>query len=158
MRELPPIQIDADISRAWSIPALFYTDPEVGARERDRIFARTWQVVGHHEQLLKAGDFFTTELLGEPLLLVLDEPNSNLDAEGEQALIAAITAAKAKGAIVIVIAHRQSIMDCVDKLLVLQDGRIAQFGERTPTSNAVQPLRRPPSDVAVKRASAGAAS
>jgi choline monooxygenase len=70
MRELPPIQIDADISRAWSIPALFYTDPEVGARERDRIFARTWQVVGHHEQLLKAGDFFTTELLGEPLLLV----------------------------------------------------------------------------------------
>ena len=70
MRELPAIQIDADISRAWSIPAVFYTDPEVGARERDRIFARAWQVVGHREQLLKPGDFFTTDLLGEPLLLV----------------------------------------------------------------------------------------
>lgn len=70
MRELPAVQIDADISRAWSIPAVFYTDPEVWARERDRIFARAWQVVGHREQLLKPGDFFTTDLLGEPLLLV----------------------------------------------------------------------------------------
>ena len=70
MRELPAIQIDADISRAWSIPAVFYTDAEVCARERDCIFARAWQVVGHREQLLKPGDFFTTDLLGEPLLLV----------------------------------------------------------------------------------------
>jgi ATP-binding cassette subfamily C protein len=81
-------------------------------------------------------------LFGEPMLLVLDEPNANLDAEGEQALIGAITAAKAAGAIVIVIAHRQSIMDCVDKLLVLQDGRIAQFGERTTAAGAVQALAR----------------
>ena len=59
----------------------------------------------------------------------------------------------------IVIAHRQSIMDCVDKLLVLQDGRIAQFGERTPTADAVQPIRRAKSEVVVKRAaSAGAES
>jgi ATP-binding cassette, subfamily C, bacterial len=99
-------------------------------------------------------------LFGEPLLLVLDEPNSNLDAEGEQALIGAVTAAKASGAIVIVIAHRQSIMDCVDKLLVLQDGRVAQFGERTPQSVAVQPLirRQPAAESQGKRASSGAAS
>lgn len=99
-------------------------------------------------------------LFGEPLLLVLDEPNSNLDAEGEQALIGAIATARASGAIVIVIAHRQSIMDCVDKLLILQDGRIAQFGERTPTSVAVQPLvrRQSASDGTGKRASAGASS
>jgi choline monooxygenase len=70
MRELPAIEIDADISRAWSIPAAFYTDPEVCARERERIFTRAWQVVGHREQLLKPGGFFTTDLLGEPLLLV----------------------------------------------------------------------------------------
>ena len=70
MPELPAIQIDADISRAWSIPAPFYTDPAVWARERERIFARAWQVVGHRGQLLQPGDFFTTELLGEPLLLV----------------------------------------------------------------------------------------
>jgi choline monooxygenase len=70
MSKLPALQIDSDISRAWSIPAPFYTDPEVGAQENERIFARTWQVVGHREQLAKTGDFFTSELLGEPLLLV----------------------------------------------------------------------------------------
>jgi ATP-binding cassette subfamily C protein len=76
-------------------------------------------------------------LFGEPLLLVLDEPNSNLDVEGEQALVRAINEAKARGAVVVVIAHRQSIMDCVDKLLVLQDGRVAQFGERNPPQRSV---------------------
>ena len=70
MSQQPVIQIDSDISRAWSIPAPFYTDAEVCEQERDRIFARAWQVVGHREQLLKPGDFFTTDLLGEPLLLV----------------------------------------------------------------------------------------
>jgi choline monooxygenase len=70
MNQLPVLQIDSDISQAWSIPAPFYTDPEVAARETERIFARTWQVVGRREQLAKPSDFFTTELLGEPLLLV----------------------------------------------------------------------------------------
>jgi choline monooxygenase len=70
MSKLPALQIDSDISRAWSIPAPFYTDPEIGAQESQRIFARTWQVAGRREQLAKPGDFFTTELLGEPLLLV----------------------------------------------------------------------------------------
>jgi phenylpropionate dioxygenase-like ring-hydroxylating dioxygenase large terminal subunit len=64
------VHIDSDISRAWSVPASFYTDPAIFAEERDKIFARTWQVVGHADQLVKPGDFFTTELLGEPLLLV----------------------------------------------------------------------------------------
>ena len=70
MPEPPAIQIDPEISRAWSIPALFYTDPSVIEQEKERIFARTWQVVGHRDQVAKPGDFFTTELSGEPLLLV----------------------------------------------------------------------------------------
>ncbi len=70
MSNLPALQIDSDISQAWSIPAMFYTDSEVCALENQRIFARSWQVVGHRGQLAKPGDFFTTELLGEPLLLV----------------------------------------------------------------------------------------
>jgi len=70
-------------------------------------------------------------LFGRPRLLVLDEPNANLDAEGEQALLRAIEAARADGAIVVLIAHRQAIMQAADKLLVLQDGRVAQFGPRT---------------------------
>ncbi len=70
MPEPQALQIDPDISRAWSIPARFYTNAGVYGQERERIFARTWQVVGHREQLLKPGDFFTAELYGEPLLLV----------------------------------------------------------------------------------------
>src|SRR6202795_3823172 len=69
MSKLPALEIDSDISRAWSVPAPFYTDPEVCAQENERIFARAWQGVGHRQQLEKPGDFFTTELLGEPLLL-----------------------------------------------------------------------------------------
>ena len=64
------LTIHSDISRAWSIPARFYVDSEVFALERERIFARAWQVVGHSDQLKNPGDFFTTELHGEPLLLV----------------------------------------------------------------------------------------
>jgi choline monooxygenase len=67
---LDALHIDADISRAWSLPAPFYTDAAIFAEERDRVFGRTWQVVGHRHQLTNPGDFFTIELQGEPLLLV----------------------------------------------------------------------------------------
>jgi choline monooxygenase len=67
---LAKLHIDSDISRAWSIPAPFYTDPSVFALEKEKIFARAWQVVGHHDQAGKPGDYFTTELVGEPLLIV----------------------------------------------------------------------------------------
>ena len=64
--------IDPDIARAWTIPANFYTDPAVFAREQEKIFARSWQLVGHRDQVRNTGDFFTAELCGEPLLLVRD--------------------------------------------------------------------------------------
>jgi choline monooxygenase len=70
MTDPPAVQIDSDISRAWSIPAPLYTDPVTFAQEKEQVFAPSWQVVGHGEQLVKPGDFFTTELLGESLLLV----------------------------------------------------------------------------------------
>jgi choline monooxygenase len=66
------VQVEADIARAWTLPATLYHEPEIFAAERDRIFARTWQVVGHHGQVAKPGDYFTTELVGEPLLIVRD--------------------------------------------------------------------------------------
>jgi hypothetical protein len=53
------LHIDADIANAWSLPASFYIDPAVAQTENDRIFARTWQVVGHRDQLTKPGDYFT---------------------------------------------------------------------------------------------------
>ncbi len=64
------LHIESDIARAWSLPASFYTDTSIFELEKERIFARTCQVVGHRHQLANPGDFFTTDLQGEPLLLV----------------------------------------------------------------------------------------
>ncbi len=64
------LHIEPDIARAWSLPTRFYTDPAVFAAENEKIFAHSWQVVGHRHQLANPGDFFTTELQGEPFLLV----------------------------------------------------------------------------------------
>ncbi len=67
-------------------------------------------------------------LYGNPVLVVLDEPNANLDGDGEAALRNAILAQKAEGATVVVIAHRPSILSATDRLLVLRDGRVDMFG------------------------------
>ena len=69
-------------------------------------------------------------LYGDPFLVVLDEPNSNLDAEGEQALAQAILSVRARGGIVIVIAHRPSALASVDQVLMMADGQGQAFGPR----------------------------
>lgn len=69
-------------------------------------------------------------LYGEPFVVVLDEPNSFLDAEGEQALIAAVEHIRARGGIAIVIAHRLSVLANVDYIAMIQQGRMAAFGRR----------------------------
>ena len=67
---------------------------------------------------------------GLPSLVVLDEPNSNLDAEGDKALGEAIKALKEMGKTVIVMAHRPSAIAAVDKLIMLRDGQIELFGDK----------------------------
>lgn len=69
-------------------------------------------------------------LYGEPALLVLDEPNSNLDGEGETALMSAVLAAAARGAAVVIVAHRAGVLSRVDRLLTLRDGVVQQEGPR----------------------------
>ncbi len=69
-------------------------------------------------------------LFGTPSLLVLDEPDANLDQAGEAALVRAIVEAKAAGTTIIVITHRQSVLQAVDKLIVLKDGALEQSGWR----------------------------
>jgi ATP-binding cassette subfamily C protein len=69
-------------------------------------------------------------LYGDPFLLLLDEPNSNLDAEGEKAVSRAIEGVKARGGIVVVVAHRPSALVGVDQVAVLQNGQLAAFGPK----------------------------
>jgi choline monooxygenase len=75
MTLLDSLHIDPDIARAWTLPAPFYLDPDVATQERDQIFSRTWQVVGHHDQVAQPGEYFTTQLVGEPLLIVRGSDN-----------------------------------------------------------------------------------
>lgn len=69
-------------------------------------------------------------LYGDPFLVVLDEPNSNLDAEGEAALTQALLGVRNRGGVVIVAAHRPSVLAAVNLVMIMQDGRPQAFGER----------------------------
>ena len=69
-------------------------------------------------------------IYGSPRYLVLDEPNSNLDDQGERELVEAIRRIKAEGATVIIITHRTMVLQCVDKILVMRDGTASHFGPR----------------------------
>ncbi|WP_082552374.1 type I secretion system permease/ATPase [Methylobacterium sp. Leaf456] len=69
-------------------------------------------------------------LFGNPFLVVLDEPNSNLDGEGEQALTDALMAVRRRGGIVVVVAHRPSALAAVDRVLVMGEGRMLTVGPK----------------------------
>jgi ATP-binding cassette subfamily C protein len=122
-------------------------DPE--ARSDDIIAAG--KEAGVHEMIIKMRDGYNTEvgeqgsalsagqaqrvalaraLYGDPFLIVLDEPNSNLDTEGDEALTRAVRAARERGAVVVVVAHRPIGIEGVDQILVLKDGRMQAFGPK----------------------------
>ncbi len=61
--------VEPVIARAWTLPSALYTSADVWMMEKEKIFSRTWQVVGHAHQVAGPGDYFTTDLTGEPLLL-----------------------------------------------------------------------------------------
>jgi ATP-binding cassette, subfamily C, bacterial exporter for protease/lipase len=69
-------------------------------------------------------------LYADPVLVVLDEPNSSLDEAGDAALAAAILQLKARGTTFVVMTHRTSVLAVVDKMLVLRDGNMQAFGPR----------------------------
>ena len=90
--------------------------------------------VGEQGMALSAGQqqriALARALYGDPFLVVLDEPNSNLDAEGEEALTNAILDVRARGGIVAVVAHRPSALVAVDQILVLAHGKQQSFGPK----------------------------
>jgi ATP-binding cassette subfamily C protein EexD len=69
-------------------------------------------------------------MYGNPVLVVLDEPNSNLDDQGEAALVRAIAELKKEGTTVLLITHRLNVLNNVDKVVVLRDGMVEAFGTR----------------------------
>jgi len=100
--------------------------------------------IGEQGRALSAGQqqriALARALFRNPFLVVLDEPNSNLDAEGEEALTQAILGVRARGGIVIVIAHRPSAVAGVDLLLVMGQGRQQALG---PKEEIMRKLARP---------------
>jgi ATP-binding cassette subfamily C protein len=122
-------------------------DPEANS---DGIIAAAKEA-GVHEMIIKMREGYDTQvgdqgtalsagqaqrvalaraLYGNPFLIVLDEPNSNLDTEGDEALTRAIRSARERGAIVVVVAHRPIGIEAVDQILVLRDGRMQAFGPK----------------------------
>ena len=77
-------------------------------------------------------------IYGKPKLVVLDEPNSNLDEAGEEALMKTLASLKAQGASLLVITHRTSVLPQSDKLLMLREGQVVMFGPRDEVLAALQ--------------------
>lgn len=85
-------------------------------------------------------------LFGDPAFVVLDEPNSNLDGDGERALNAAIRLLKGRGATVVMVTHNASALRLADKILALKDGRVGAFDDREVLMQVGRtvPLKNPP--------------
>lgn len=107
-------------------------------------------VVGEGGARLSAGQRqrigLARALYGNPFLIVLDEPNSNLDVEGEEALTKAMLEMRERGSIVICVAHRTSALAAVNKVLLIQNGQQASFGDRDSILSNVRLLHRQPGD------------
>ncbi len=128
------------------------------------------QLAGCHEMILKLPAGYKTEigeggamlsggqrqlvglaraLFGKPRFVVLDEPNANMDTEGEQSLVRALERLKAARTTVIMITHRPAIVHAVDKVMVLRDGAVDVLGPREEVlKRLIKPVMPPPAPVA----------
>ena len=123
---------------------------------------KTAKMCGAHEMILRLPNGYDTDIgpgganlsggqrqrvglsrafYGDPKLVILDEPNANLDEAGEEALANALKEARKKKISVIVISHRPSILSAVDKVMVIKDGAVASFGTKKEIAGRVKMLQ-----------------
>jgi ATP-binding cassette subfamily C protein len=109
-------------------------------------------LIGESGMALSAGQrqriALARALYGNPFLVVLDEPSSNLDSEGEDALTQAILGVRARGGIAIIIAHRPSALAAVDRVLIMDQGTIKLFGNK---DQVLKTIMRPASPVVMPK-------
>jgi PrtD family type I secretion system ABC transporter len=150
---LLPGTISENISRFRSVTAK-------DKAEIDRQVIAAAQLAGAHDMVLQLPNGYDTviksngfelsagqaqrvalarALFGDPSVFILDEPNSALDQEGEAALDRAVKATVARGAAVMIVAHRTAVLANADKLMVLSQGQVAQYGPRL---EVVEELRK----------------
>ncbi|PWT89500.1 MAG: type I secretion system permease/ATPase, partial [Proteobacteria bacterium] len=102
--------------------------------------------VGEQGEALSSGQgqriALARALYRDPFLVVLDEPNANLDSEGDEALTQAILAVRKRGGIVVVVAHRPSAITGLDLILVMNKGRVHHFGPKEEV--LAKAMQRPP--------------
>lgn len=130
--------------------SVFQNIARMGEAEPEEVFAAA-RLAGCHEMILRLPRGYDTEI-GEggqhlsggqrqmiglaramfrmPRLIVLDEPNSNLDGDSEAVLIQSLQRLKAEGATVVLVSHRPALVQGVDKVLLLRDGQVEMFGAR----------------------------
>jgi PrtD family type I secretion system ABC transporter len=137
---------------------------------RDNEIIRAAQMAGVHDMVLRLPLGYDTQVgeggvilsggyrqrialaravYGNPSLVVLDEPSSNLDAEGDAALADCVAELKKRGTTVVIISHRPSTLNVVEKVLILRDGAVEMFG---PRNEVLSRLTRPVPLHAVKAA------
>lgn len=118
--------------------------------------------VGHGGAILSGGQrqrvALARALYGDPVFVVLDEPNSSLDEAGDAALLQAIAQMKARGTTFVVMTHRVSVLGVADKMLVLRDGTQQGFGPRDQVLAALQQANQPAAQQAPQAQSAQAQS
>jgi ATP-binding cassette subfamily C protein/ATP-binding cassette subfamily C protein EexD len=95
-------------------------------------------------------------MYGSPKLVVLDEPNSNLDGDAEQALIRGLEELKKRGTTVILVSHRPTLVQGVDKVLLMRDGAVEAFGPRAEVLKRLVQAQSRPAEVPASRAEGGA--
>ena len=148
--------------------ARFQTGPEIDAK-----VVAAAQAAGAHDMILKLPAGYETPielgggglsagqaqriaiaraLYGEPTMILMDEPNAHLDAIGEAELVRTLGELKARGAAVVVAAHRAGILGAVDRILLLREGRLEKIGPRDEVLTYLAPKKAPqPISIAARR-------